>query len=203
VSIRAVVFDLGGVLVRTEDGAGRERLARQFGKTHQELETLVFSSDSGQRAQSGELSETQHWQNVADALHLTPPALRNFQREFWCGDRLDDQLVEFIRRLRPQYKTGLLSNNYPVLRRLLREKWHIEDAFDSIVISAEVGLLKPDPRIYRLALDQLGVAAGEAVFVDDFIHNLAGAEAVGMQTVHFKNPTQAQVDLLNLLNGND
>jgi epoxide hydrolase-like predicted phosphatase len=201
--IRAVVFDLGGVLVRTEDASGRERLAQQLGKTRLELEALVFSSDSGQRTQSGKLNDQQHWQNVANALHLTPNELGAFQKNFWGGDRLDRQLVEFIRSLRPKYKTGLLSNNYPVLRRLLREKWKIEDIFDTIVISAEVGLLKPDPRIYHLTLDQLGVVAGEAVFVDDFIHNLAGAEAVGMRTIHFKNSAQAQVDLLDLLNGND
>lgn len=200
-SIRAVVWDFGGVLVRTEDPAGRERLAQRLKTSRQELENLVFSSDSGRQAQLGELSDRQHWQNVASALNLDATGLKVFQHEFWNGDRLDRPLVELIRSLRPRYKIGLLSNNFPSLRRLLREHWHIEDAFDSIVISAEVHLLKPDPRIYSLALEQLGILPGEAVFVDDFRYNLTGAQAVGMQTVHFKNSLQTQADLTLLLSG--
>ncbi len=202
-NIRAVLWDFGGVLVRTEDASGRERLALKLGTTRHELENLVFSSDSSRQTQLGELSDWQHWQNVAAMLNLDPAELKPFQRDFWSGDRLDGQLIDLIRSLRPKYKTGLLSNNFPSLRKLLREHWKIEDAFDGIVISAEVGLLKPDPRIYHLALEQLGISPGEAVFVDDFRYNLAGAQAVGIHTIHFMNSQQAQMDLNLLLDGDD
>jgi putative hydrolase of the HAD superfamily len=65
-----------------------------------------------------------------------------------------------------------------------------------------VGIAKPDPRIYHLALDGMGVAANEAVFIDDFEKNIDGARAVGMQTIHFKDPKQATSDLRNLLDLN-
>jgi HAD superfamily hydrolase (TIGR01509 family) len=57
---------------------------------------------------------------------------------------------------------------------------------DDILISAEVGLAKPDPRIYRLAAERLGVRPDEAVFVDDFAANVEGARAVGMRAIHFR-----------------
>jgi glucose-1-phosphatase len=200
-SIRAVIWDLGGVIVRTEDYSWRERLAQRLGRPCLELENLVFSSASALRAQSGELTDEQHWENVRRELNLTPAQLAEFQDDFWHGDRLDLELVETIRNLRPNYKTGLLSNNFPGLRNALREPWNIEDAFDSIVISAEVGLLKPDARIYRLALTQLDVLPDEAVFIDDFPRNLVGAEAVGMQILQFRQVDQVRFDLQQLLDG--
>lgn len=200
-SLRAVIWDLGGVLVRTEDLSIRERLADRLGTTRLELENLVFSSESGRRAQLGEIAESEHWKNVGQALDLNPVELEQFQTEFWAGDRLDNLLVEFIRRLRPDYKTGLLSNHFPDLRRALREDWKIEAAFDTIVISAEVGFLKPDPQIYWLALDRLQVSPAEAVFIDDFTRNLAGAEAIGLRTIHFRNTDQVCRDVKKILNG--
>jgi putative hydrolase of the HAD superfamily len=93
----------------------------------------------------------------------------------------------------------MISNAWPNLRHWIENEWCIADAFDHIVISAEVGIAKPDPRIYYLALDGMGVAATEAVFVDDFEKNIHGARAVGMQAIHFRNPKQATSDLQNLL----
>ncbi|MGH2621083.1 MAG: HAD-IA family hydrolase, partial [Anaerolineales bacterium] len=78
-------------------------------------------------------------------------------------------------------------------------EWRIADAFDKLIISAEVGLAKPDPRIYRLALEGLGVEAGQAIFVDDFPENLEAAAALGMHPVHFENRTQAQQQVESLL----
>ena len=74
-----------------------------------------------------------------------------------------------------------------------------EDAFDHLIISAEVGVVKPKAEIYLLALEQLKVSPSEAVFVDDFIENVEGARAVGMSAIHFKEPEQAIAQIQKLL----
>jgi epoxide hydrolase-like predicted phosphatase len=199
--IQAVIWDLGGVLVRTEDYAPRLALAQRFGMTLAEIEEFVFSSDSGERAQRGEISVEQHWENQRKALGLSPAELQAFQAEFWGGDRLDAELVAYIRLLRRDFKTGLLSNAFSDLRQVVAETWKFADAFDEMVISAEVGLVKPDPRIYQLAVDRLGVAPADAVFIDDFSRNVEGAQAVGLHAIHFRNPQQARRELEDLLNG--
>jgi putative hydrolase of the HAD superfamily len=76
----------------------------------------------------------------------------------------------------------------------------IDDAFDQLIISAEVGIMKPDARIYQLALEKLGVAPAEAVFVDDFAVNIEGARAVGMYAIQFTRPDQTVEELKKLLN---
>ena len=198
-SIRAVIWDLGGVLVRTHDASGRERLAKRLGSTRPIIEELVFSSESSRLAQAGKITVEQHWENVGSIFGLTELELQDFQRDFWSGDRLDQQLVNTIRSLRSHYQTGLLSNHFLSLRGELKDVWQIEDAFDAIVISAEEGLLKPEERIYQRILERLAVKAEESVFIDDFSQNITGAQAVGMYAIHFRNPEQALSELKALL----
>lgn len=199
--IQAVIWDLGGVLLRTEDYAPRRALAQRFGMTLADIEAFVFSGESGDRAQRGEISIEQHWENQRRVLGLSPAEMQAFQAEFWGGDRLDVSLVAYIRRLRGVFKTGLLSNAFSDLRRVITDTWKFADAFDEMVISAEVGLVKPDPSIYLLALERLGVLPEAAVFIDDFSRNVEGARAVGLHAIHFKEPQQALHELESLLNG--
>lgn len=199
--IQAVIWDLGGVLLRTEDYAPRQALAQRYGMTREEIEEFVFSGESGDRAQTGEISVEQHWENQRARLGLSPAELQAFRDQFWGGDRLDTDLVAYIRRLRESYKTGLLSNAFSDLRRVVTETWKFADAFDEMIISAEVGLVKPDPRIYHLALERLGVTPEAAVFIDDFSRNVDGARAVNLKAIHFKDPQQACAELEDLLNG--
>ena len=75
----------------------------------------------------------------------------------------------------------------------------IADAFDALVISAEEKMMKPDPRIYQLALDRLDVRADEAIFLDDVQVNIEACNALGMHGVHFTSSEQAQRDIRALL----
>ena len=202
-AIHAVIFDFGGVIVRTENRAPRQQLASRLGMTYQELSDLVFASESARRAALGQISTQEHWDAIRAKLGLSPLEFPAVPRDFWGGDSLDRDLVEYIRSMRPQYKTGLLSNAWDDLRDVLEIGWKIAAAFDAIVISAEVGVVKPDPEIYHIILERLGVAPAEAVFVDDFSENVAGARTVGMHAIRFKNSHQARADLDQILDSPD
>jgi len=202
-SVIAVIFDLGGVIVRTENPQPRRKLAEDLGMTDQALSELVFSSENARLATLGKVTTQTHWEAVRAALKLDEVQYRRVPIEFWGGDSLDLELVNYLRSLRPRYKTGLLSNAWDDLRGVLTQEWKIADAFDEMIISAEVGLAKPDRRIYRLAAEKLGVAPGEAVFVDDFIDNVQGALQAGMQAVHFRGPEQALGELAAILDHRD
>jgi epoxide hydrolase-like predicted phosphatase len=189
--IQAVIWDLGGVLVRTEDPAPRQSLAARFGLERRELEELVFNSEPGVKAQLGQISEDQLWAFVLDHLGEPLGEAGVFEQAFWGGDRVDESLVGYISRLRPRFTTALLSNAWSTLRRAMEDKLQISDVFDELVISAEVGLMKPDARIYRLALEKIRIQPAEAVFLDDQPVNVEGARALGMHAIQFRQPTQA------------
>ena len=197
--VQAIIFDFGGVLVRTEDRKPRTVLAERLGMTYDELSALIFDSPSAIQAMRGEISALEHWDEVRKSLDLDAEGVEWVSTEFWAGDALDENLVNVLRSLRPRYTTVLLSNAWDDLRPMIEEEWKIDDAFDRLVISAEIGMVKPDLQIYQWVIAELGVDASQAVFVDDFVQNIEGANAAGMKTIHFQSPDQALQELRSLL----
>lgn len=199
-SFQAVLWDLGGVLVRTLDRSGRTRWEERLGLEPNGLSKLVFDGEMSHKASIGEASTEDIWRSVTEQLGLSPEEREDLEWDYWAGDRVDQELMTFIRSLRPDFKTGLISNAWPDLREAMEQLWHIADAFDEIVISAEVGIVKPDARIYHLALDRLGVEPEQAIFVDDFPENVAGAKNVGIHAIRFQSTDQVLSEIGSLLN---
>ena len=199
-TIKAIIFDLGGVLLRTADYAPREKLATRLGMNRYELEEFIFGGESGDRAQRGEISVQEHWKNLRHQINYSPVEFKALLDEFFAEDVLDNPLIDYVRKLHQTYKTALLSNAWDDLRHVISEKWHFEDAFDTIIISAEVCITKPDTRIFQLALTQLGVEANQAIFVDDMKRNVEGAMDVGIKAIQFQTSRQIRLDIERLLN---
>ncbi len=198
--IKAIIFDMGGVLIKTIDKDRRSQLAKSFGLTYQELDQLVYSSESAQRATRGEISELEHFENTLNLLGIPDNDIMQFKEAFWGGDALDLKLVDFIRSLKDQYKIGMLSNAMSETRMWLEEKYDFLHLFDVIFFSAEQKLAKPDPLYYRAILNEMTFAAEETIFIDDFVENIEAADKLGMQTVLYKSTPQTIADIKRILN---
>ncbi len=184
-TMRGVVFDWGGVLMRTVDASGRRKWERRLGLPLYAVDRVVHGSRSWKQAQSGLITDEAYWADVAAQLGLDEAALAEFRHDYFSGDRLDEEMVHFVRGLRPRHKTALLSNASPRLMQTL-ERLGVTDAFDVIVVSGLVGVQKPDPAIYRILLKRLALPPDQTLFVDDFIENIKAARALGMHTLHFQ-----------------
>ncbi|HEY4718528.1 MAG TPA: HAD family phosphatase [Anaerolineales bacterium] len=195
-NIEAVIWDLGGVIMRTDDPAPRTVLASRFGLSYADLAARVLGGPESTRAQLGEISAQQFWEGAGAAYGMAPA---DFMAAFFAGDSLDHELLAAIRGLCASYKVGLLSNAFSDLRYWLEQEWKIADAFNSLVISAEVKLMKPDPAIYTLALEQLGVKPQAAVFVDDVPVNIEAAQRAGMHGIVFRSRLQTLGELDRML----
>jgi glucose-1-phosphatase len=198
-AIKAVIFDVGGVLLRTEDRGPREQMAKRLGLTYDDLSTLVFDSELAAKSTIGEVDEIEVWNHVQEKFGLSQEEMDHFRHNFWAGDRLDLELIDFIRSLRNNYRVGLLSNAWTGTRASLTDRFSFLDAFDVSIFSAEVGLKKPEPEIYEMILEQLEVEPSEAVFVDDFAENITAARQLGMHAVHFKSREQVIGEIKGLL----
>jgi epoxide hydrolase-like predicted phosphatase len=200
-STRAVYFDLGGVILRTEYQAPRQRLAEEFGMDYEDIDKIVFGggpNGSAARASLGEITEEEHWRNVMKILKKPASEYERIRDEFFAGDVIDHTILNFLRSIKPKYKVGLISNAWSGLRPyIVREKF--DDVFHHMTISAEVGAAKPSAKIFEFALEQLQVKAKEAVFVDDVQENIEACEKLGMKGVHFKDPESALKQLKALL----
>lgn len=184
--IKALIFDVGGVLIRTESRAERANLEARLALAPGASELLVFNGPKGIEAQTGLISSRDLWASVAAELGLDEAGLATFRAEFFGGDRLDNELVAYIRRLHHHYQTAIISNAMDDLLEVITHQYPLADAFDLIVGSAYQKVMKPAPEIFLWTLAQLGREPNEAVFIDDFAHNIAGARAVGMAAIHYQ-----------------
>ena len=197
--IRAVVFDIGGVL----------EIAPDLGYTRQWEERLGLPP--------GGLSERMHdtWvggsigmitlddvhQAIRDRLGLDEAQLAAFLADLWREylGTPNTELIEYARRLRPRYRTGILSNSFVGAREREQEAYGFEDLVDEIVYSHEAGMSKPDPRIYVLACARLGVRPDETVFLDDSGLCVTGARRAGIHAIRYRDNAQAIEEIETLL----
>ncbi|MGB3713639.1 MAG: HAD-IA family hydrolase [Candidatus Promineifilaceae bacterium] len=183
--IKALIFDVGGVLVRSGERTSRKKWERRLGLNEWGSENIVFNSEIGNKAQLGAISEESLWTWVAGQFDLSPAEFAEFREDFWADNEVDNGLMAMIRNLRPFYKTAIISNATETFRIDLTDRYQIADAFDLIVFSAEEKIMKPDPELYLRTLDRLRNKPSECIFVDDMEVNVNAAQNLGMQAIRF------------------
>ena len=112
-SIHAVIFDIGGVFARTEDVSGRHKWEQRLGLAEDTLAMTVWSSDVSCRGEIGQATLEEIWQGIGQLFALDAAEVKELQADFWSGGTWDDDLTEFVRSLKPRYKTGVISNAWP------------------------------------------------------------------------------------------
>jgi epoxide hydrolase-like predicted phosphatase len=198
-TIRAVVFDIGGVLEITPDlGTGRRweaRLGLPAGGLGERMGDVWLGGSLGT------LTLDDVHQAARDRLGLDEEQLAAYMADLWREylGTANTELIEYARGLRPRYRTGILSNSFVGARERERAAYGFEDLVDEIVYSHEAGMAKPDPRIYALICTRLGARPGETVFVDDADLCVAGAREAGIHAVHYRDNTQAIAEIEKLL----
>ena len=109
------------------------------------------------------------------------------------------ELADFAQSLRPRYKTALLSNAFADEPPRLREWYQLEELFDRVIYSCDVGMGKPEAPIFQLALERLGARPEEAIFLDDVPANVEGARKLGIRGIQFLDTEQAIRDIQDML----
>lgn len=180
-----LVFDFGGVLMKTVSRAPRWAWDDRLGLQRGSIERIVHGSESWRLAQTGKISLHEYWADVASQLGISHEDLGQFERDFFSGDQLDTEIVEFIRKRRNHgQRTALLSNDSVALAAKLKTLG-IWELFDTVAISAEIGVMKPDPAAYQHVLDRLHCRPEQAVFIDDMQANVDAAINLGMIGIHY------------------
>jgi putative hydrolase of the HAD superfamily len=184
--VRGVIFDWGGVVWDMRWDVCR-RLEEEYALPRGAVFQTLYRSEAWRRAERG-LEEPAVWledahRGLEARAGRALPRLHARWREHQ-GLLADN--VALIRSLRPRYRTAILSNADRTLRDRLERELGLAALFDAIVCSAEVGVAKPDPGVYRLAADRLGLPAAACLFVDDYEPNVRAAEATGMRGLVYR-----------------
>lgn len=187
--IKAVIFDCFGVLVR---GSLEPFIEKHFGTDPDNQKGIRHLDHLASR---GVLTEAQYLEKVAEITGLTAEQVDAELDQ----NPANEPLFTYIRdELKPSYKIGFLSNAY--------DNWlddlftpQQQQLFDSVVLSYDVRLAKPDPRIYRLAAERLQLEPEQCVFVDDIAEYCETAKVVGMHAVQYKSFDQFKTELETIL----
>lgn len=197
--IEAVIFDIGDVLEINPRTGWPGRWASCLHMDVAVFERCLDAIWGPGSVGRSTLEEIER--QTAAALGLDQAALTGLMDDAWSEyvGSLNQELADYFSRLRPRYKTGILSNSFVGAREREQAAYRFADMCDVIVYSHEEGCLKPDPRIYRIVCDRLGVAPEAAVLLDDVQANVDGARAVGMRAVTFATNDQAITEIQALL----
>lgn len=198
-AIRAVVFDVGGVLEMVPVMDFAARWETTLGLPADALGAGL--EDVWSAGTVGRISEDGVRQALRNRLGLTGEQVDAVLADMWeqyLGTANAD-LIGYVRRLRPQYRTGILSNSFVGAREREHAAYGFSDLVDDLVYSHEVGFGKPDPRMYALACQRLGVQPAEMVFVDDVPDIVESALRFGITSILFQDNAQVITELDALL----
>ena len=196
--IKVLMFDFGGVLIRTVDLMPRRRWEIRYGLPEWGLAKLVFDNPLAIQATVGIAQSNDVWNYVGAELGLSDSELADLESDFWKGDKLNIELIDYIRIKSEVHRSFILSNAWLDARKLFNSIPELK-IFEEMIISAEVGMAKPDDRIFLYACDKIGVVASQIVFVDDRAENVEAAITLGMNGIVFESTAQTLNDLNEII----
>lgn len=197
--IKALIFDVGGVLFLPKNNGKVKHLLSSFGEaclllkefgidTSRSLKVLF---DIYIKSSRGEISKEKTLDLMSKELNLSPQKLEELFGKVYRENTLENkELYDYVLELKKKgYKIGILSTQFHLSKDILIPKKYYKN-FDALEISCDDKLRKPDEKAFRLILQRLKVKPKNSVFIDDKQENLDVAESIGMKTALFENNKQ-------------
>jgi putative hydrolase of the HAD superfamily len=194
-AIRAVAFDIGGVLEFTPKTGWVERWETRLGLNPGGLDEKI--GEVRRAGSLGRLPEAEVERNFQALLGLDQAQFGAFLADFWeeYVGSLNVAVAGYFAGLRPRYQTAIISNGFVGATRREEELYHFGEMCDLVIYSHEVGCRKPDRRIFELTCQRLGVQPAEMVFLDDVPGHVTAARELGIQAILFKETAQALAEV--------
>mgnify|MGYP003565260244 CR=1 FL=1 len=197
--IKALIFDFGRVISSQKPLSLFRSYENDLGLAPESLNQIMFGSPLWQEALLGRKTAKEFWYSIGPELGLkSHEEIDEFRRRYHSDESINNEVLNLIQQLHNRYKLAVLSNSPPGLDRWLAD-WGIIELFDVIFCSGDEGLIKPDPAVYNLTLQRLGVLPHEAVFIDDTGGHVEAAQKLGIHGIIFTNAAALRQELNHFL----
>jgi putative hydrolase of the HAD superfamily len=196
--VEAVILDLGNVLVFHDNALLFREVSALFGTTPEKLRERLEGSGLWERANRGFLKGDALRLELSGRLGVSPPDPAAFVRAWTCHFTLNPPMIRHAEGLAGKVKLVLLSNTHDLHVDFLVPQLPVLKQFEGLVLSCEVGLIKPEPEIYARALQVAGVAPERSVFFDDVESYVEGARKAGMHAHVFRSASDVPGQLAAL-----
>ncbi|MCE7070163.1 HAD family phosphatase [Dyadobacter sp. CY327] len=194
--IKNIIFDLGDVILNIDVPVASKSFAELSGREQAEILELFSKNALFRQFETGELDEAGFRNYVRKILEFSDLSDEAIDTA-WNSLLLDlpPERVELLQNLSKSYRLFLLSNTSSIhitqVNKILEASTGVkklDDLFETVFLSYEMGLMKPDPRIYQKVLEQAGLKAEETLFLDDNRDNIEAASLLGIDTIHVQKP---------------
>ena len=202
--IKAIIFDLGSVLVGVEWRIIYKKIAQELNISEEKVQEI--KKPLLKKWSAGKINEKKFWKEFEKEANIK--INRKFTKDLWFWTYRDNtkdihKSWEILTELKSRkVHLALITNIIPPHIRANEEAERINKlkdlGFKVLVMSCKVGVCKPDPQIYKITLKKLNLSAEECVFVDDILDNIKGAKKLGMQGIHFQTPEKLRKDLIKI-----
>ena len=197
--IKALIFDFGRVISSQKPLSLFRSYENDLGLAPESLNKIMFGSPLWREAMLGRNTAEEFWYSIGPELGLkSHEEIDEFRRRYHSDESINKDVLKLILQLHNRYKLAVLSNSPPGLDRWLAD-WGIIELFDVIFCSGDEGLIKPDPAVYNLTLQRLGVLPHEAVFIDDTVGHVEAAQKLGIHGIIFTNAAALTRELKHFL----
>ncbi|MCF2497124.1 HAD family hydrolase [Dyadobacter chenhuakuii] len=194
--IKNIIFDLGDVILNIDVPVASKSFAELSGREQAEILELFSKNALFRQFETGELDEAGFRNYVREILEFSDLSDEAIDTA-WNSLLLDlpPERVELLQNLSKSYRLFLLSNTSSIhitqVNKILEASTGVkklDDLFETVFLSYEMGLMKPDPQIYQKVLEQAGLKAEETLFLDDNRDNIEAASLLGIDTIHVQKP---------------
>ncbi len=196
--IKCVISDLGNVILTFDSSIFYRQIAESSPYTPEQMAKIITESSGLLSAfGTGRISPQKYFKEVSDKLQLSTD-FESFFSTYNNVFALKSDVVKTLMKLKKKYRLILLSNTDVKHVGFIKRKFPEMFFFDDYVLSHEVGLMKPDPQIYQIALKRAKARAGECLFIDDLEENIEAAAKMGIHTILFTPQTDLETELRQL-----
>jgi len=198
-TIKAICFDLDGVYFTPRGkNSFHQALIHEYGISKEIVDNLMYKSAEMSLLVRGQITPEEFWNKVREITGITASDKELTER--WVRDyEVDENVRKAVHTAKEKgYKTCVCTNNNAIRLPLLIEKYNLQNEFDSIISSHEVGTTKPNKEIFEALLKSVGVKANELVYSDDNPERLKGATDLGIKTFVYENFVQFLTELNKL-----
>jgi len=194
-AINTIFFDFGGVIYKTPDPRQVTRWKKLLGfSDNPEIVDMLANPNESQLVQQiclGEIPEDHVWAMMAEKWHINPALIQRFRRTMFSKRQLNRPIFRLMAELNQSAKVAILSNAGDQTRVLMEDILHLDSVVEEIIISAEEGVIKPDPKIFQIAMERMHSVPEQSLLLDDYEVNVQAAREFGMKAVHFISNEQA------------
>jgi putative hydrolase of the HAD superfamily len=195
--MEAVIFDLGNVLLPFNWDIAADRFCVRTGRSRREVSDYMVTTPFLNDLSLGHMTKEEYFRIVSRDFEFDG-SYEEFAVIWSDIFTTDDEMIALAAQLKGRLRRFILSNTSAIHMDFIFERYPFMHTFEGYILSHEVGLLKPDRRIYEVTLERFGLTASETVFIDDILANVEGAEAVGIHGIHHRDARRTREGLTKL-----